>query len=114
MSPKQIPLELTSSPAQGRDDFFISASNELALHWVEGWPQKWQPFPALIIHGPKGSGKTHLAEVWCKMTQARRLSLEQFMKVELDHCLENRDNLVLDRIDLLIGEREQEENFSSL
>ena len=49
-------------PALGREDFLVAPCNEAAVAWLDRWPD-W-PGPALAIHGPPGSGKSHLAEVW--------------------------------------------------
>ena len=40
----------------------VAPSNEAAVAWIDRWPD-W-PGSALVVHGPPGSGKTHLAEVW--------------------------------------------------
>jgi chromosomal replication initiation ATPase DnaA len=59
----QLPLDLGQRrPALGRADFLIAPCNEAAVAWLDRWPL-W-PAPALVIHGPPGSGKTHLAQVW--------------------------------------------------
>lgn len=58
----QLPLPLTHRQAQGRDDFLVSASNAVAVTWMDQWPD-W-PQPVLVLTGPSGSGKTHLADVW--------------------------------------------------
>lgn len=62
MSPQQLPLDLPHRRALGRDDFLVAPSNEDAVAWIDRWPD-W-PFVALVLHGPAGSGKTHLAQVW--------------------------------------------------
>ena len=49
-------------PALGREDFLVAPCNAAAVAWLDRWPD-W-PGPALVIHGPPGSGKSHLAEVW--------------------------------------------------
>jgi len=58
----QLVFDLPHIPAQGSEDFFISASNEQAVRLVEAWPD-W-PAPFAVISGPEGAGKTHLAHVW--------------------------------------------------
>jgi chromosomal replication initiation ATPase DnaA len=58
----QIAFDLPHRPAHGRADFLVSGCNEAALGSIERWPD-W-PAPALVLHGPAGSGKSHLAELW--------------------------------------------------
>jgi chromosomal replication initiation ATPase DnaA len=48
--------------ALGRDDFLVAPANEAAVAWIDRWPA-W-PAPGLVLQGPAGSGKTHLASVW--------------------------------------------------
>jgi chromosomal replication initiation ATPase DnaA len=58
----QLPLELDHPIQLGDRDFVAADGNRAALGWIERWPG-W-PGPALAIHGPPGSGKTHLAHIW--------------------------------------------------
>jgi DnaA regulatory inactivator Hda len=62
MAPQQLPLDLEYRPALGMTDFVIAPGNHDAVAWIDRWPD-W-PSHALAIHGPAGSGKTHLAHVW--------------------------------------------------
>ncbi|MGH7000205.1 MAG: HdaA/DnaA family protein, partial [Stellaceae bacterium] len=64
----QLPLEFGHLPALGREDFLVAPSNEAAVKWLERWPD-W-PQPALALHGPPGSGKTHLAHVFTTRARA--------------------------------------------
>ena len=64
----QLPLDLGHLPALGREDFLVAPSNESAVKWLERWPD-W-PRPALALHGPPGSGKTHLAHVFTTRARA--------------------------------------------
>ncbi len=64
----QLIFDLSRGEALGRWDFFVSGSNAAAAQWVERWPA-W-PSPALVLHGPRGSGKTHLAHLWCARAAA--------------------------------------------
>jgi chromosomal replication initiation ATPase DnaA len=101
--PQQIPLDLQSVPALGREDFFVGTCNRFAVHWVEEWPKAWHPFPALIIYGEKGSGKTHLAEVWRKKSRANLINTEDFKKLTDDDIVGYQNNLVIDGCDSLCG-----------
>ncbi|HEY8963435.1 MAG TPA: DnaA/Hda family protein [Alphaproteobacteria bacterium] len=58
----QIPLTFPINPAYEREDFLVSDSNREALAWIDRWPY-WNA-PVLYLHGPTGSGKTHLANIW--------------------------------------------------
>ena len=70
-SPRQLPLHLPHRPALGRADFLVAPANELAVAWLDAWPG-W-PDAALVLHGPAGSGKTHLAAVWQQRSGALAL-----------------------------------------
>lgn len=47
----------------------VAPSNALALRSVEGW-RDW-PGGKLVLVGPEGAGKTHLAHVWAQEAGAR-------------------------------------------
>ena len=64
----QLPLALDRMPAYGRGDFLVAACNRGALAWVEAWPG-W-PGKLAVLAGPEGSGKTHLAHIWCRAAGA--------------------------------------------
>ncbi|HEY0107754.1 MAG TPA: hypothetical protein VGB91_16855 [Rhizomicrobium sp.] len=55
-------------PALGRADFIAAPSNAQALAFIDSFP-RW-PAPAGALHGPPGSGKSHLAAIWAKAAGA--------------------------------------------
>ncbi len=65
---RQLTLDLPFATGLGREDFFVSASNEKAYAMIERWPA-W-PDPVLLLLGPAGSGKTHLGAIWAAMAGA--------------------------------------------
>lgn len=67
--PQQLSFDLPVKTALGRDDFFVSPANALAVAMV-GMTAGW-PGGKLVLSGPAGSGKTHLAHVWAAQTGAR-------------------------------------------
>lgn len=66
---EQLGFDLPARAALGRDDFFVSDANAMALAMVDSWPN-WAGNKLAII-GPEGSGKTHLAHVWAAQSGAR-------------------------------------------
>ncbi len=70
--PRQIPFELPLAPRFGREDFLVSPSNEEAWRLFERWPD-W-PGRMLLLVGPAGAGKSHLAAIWVKHAGARSLA----------------------------------------
>ncbi len=73
--PRQLVLDLPHRPALGRDDFFVAASNEQAVAAIDQWPD-W-PNPVLVLTGPEGCGKSHLAEVWQHTSAAQKINTER-------------------------------------
>lgn len=70
--PRQLALDLASEPRFGEEDFLVSPSNEAAYAMIESWPN-WSA-PALLIVGPAGSGKSHLAAIWAARAGARTVA----------------------------------------
>ena len=64
----QLAFDLPARASLRRADFFVSPANALALATVEaatGWP-----LGKMLLIGPEGSGKTHLAHVWAEAAGA--------------------------------------------
>jgi chromosomal replication initiation ATPase DnaA len=71
VAPQQLPLALAHAPHYGRDTFVAGTSNGAALGLIEAWPD-W-PSPVVLVSGPPGSGKSHLAHIWAERADARIL-----------------------------------------
>lgn len=74
--PRQIPLQFSHAPATTRDDLVISDPLSTAIGIIDRWPD-W-PSPLVILTGPTGAGKSHLAAVWREKSHATALSPEGF------------------------------------
>jgi chromosomal replication initiation ATPase DnaA len=59
---EQLPLAFTHDTASGRDDLLVSEPLSAAVKIIDSWPN-W-PSPVVILTGPIGSGKSHLASIW--------------------------------------------------
>lgn len=60
--PRQLPLDLAHAAGQTRDDLVAAPSNAKAIALIDAWPQ-W-PSNVVVLLGPAGSGKSHLAAIW--------------------------------------------------
>src|SRR3954469_8701348 len=65
---RQLRLGLRRPTAHTRDNFIRGASNTDAVAALDAWP-KW-PGGALVLVGPEGVGKTHLARAWAAAHEA--------------------------------------------
>lgn len=62
MDPAQLLLDLAPDPRLGRADFMVSSSNATALAAIDRWAD-W-PGGRMLVTGPAGAGRTHLAAIW--------------------------------------------------
>lgn len=69
--PQQLSFDLPALTALGRDDFFISPANAVAVATIDA-AQPW-PNDKLVLSGPAGSGKTHLTHVWAAQTPGTQI-----------------------------------------
>ena len=65
---KQLVLDMPFRTALGREDFLVGACNADAVAMIDRFPD-WRT-PVLVVIGPAGSGKTHLAHVFAERSGA--------------------------------------------
>jgi chromosomal replication initiation ATPase DnaA len=70
--PRQLALALDHPESFARDDFLSGPSNAAALALIEAWPD-W-PHRSVLLIGPEGSGKSHLAAIWAQIAGARQVA----------------------------------------
>lgn len=75
MQGDQMSLRLPHETAMGREDFLPGPSNAAAFDMIDLWPD-W-PSTWLLLAGPVGAGKSHLARIWQERCNARIVSLEE-------------------------------------
>ena len=103
----QLILDLGHRPALGRQDFLVAPSNQLAVTWIDRWPD-W-PGPVLAIFGPAGSGKSHLLQVWRAMSGAELVEPAALQVDLLPELLGSNRCLALDGLDTALGGEPQRE-----
>ncbi len=78
---RQLAFELPLREARGREDFFVSPANALALAALDNWAG-W-PGGKAVLTGPPGSGKSHLAQVWATGTAAAVVAARDLAELDL-------------------------------
>jgi len=84
-NPHQLVLDLPNRSAWGLEDFMVSTSNRDAVEIIDKWPD-W-PHQTIVLSGPEGAGKTHLANVWKTASGARMQNAEAIS----DQWISNHD-----------------------
>jgi chromosomal replication initiation ATPase DnaA len=77
--PRQIPLTLGHKPALGRDDLVVTPANAEAVSMIDRWPE-W-PSVIVVLAGPAGSGKSHLASIWREWSGAESMPAERLDRI---------------------------------
>lgn len=72
VQPKQLALALPHAESLSRDNFLEGPCNAQALALVDSWPD-W-PNRIMMLCGPEGGGKSHLAAIWAEEAGARSIS----------------------------------------
>jgi len=67
--PRQLALALPHAESLTRDNFLEGPANAAGLALIDGWPE-W-PNRLMVLAGPEGSGKSHLAAIWTEQAGAR-------------------------------------------
>jgi len=103
--PQQLTFDLPVRSAQGRGDFYVTASNAAAMATVEAW-QDW-PNRKLVLVGPEGAGKTHLAHVWADLSGAAVLRAKDLPSTDIPALAGSC--VVVEDADRIAGDRPCEE-----
>jgi chromosomal replication initiation ATPase DnaA len=72
VQPRQLALALPHAESLTRDNFLEGPTNAAGLALVDSWPD-W-PNRVMLLVGPEGSGKSHLAAIWAEQAGARSIS----------------------------------------
>src|SRR5262249_35954350 len=68
-----------------REDFLSGPSNAVALALIDAWPG-W-PHRTVMLTGPEGSGKSHLAAIWAQAAGARLIAARALDEANMPSAL---------------------------
>lgn len=99
----QLTFELPLVQGWQRDAFLVTPATSAAIGAIDGWAT-WAGGRLLLI-GPQGSGKTHLAHIWAEMAQAMWVNVADLHSrlpyIAADACV------ILDDAHLVTGRAEE-------
>lgn len=106
MTGRQLTLDFAFEPGLDENDFLVSQFNVEAFRLIGRWPD-W-PDRVLLVIGPEGSGKSHLATIWQTRSRAVPVaaamlraqgaaSLDALVRAGGALLLEDADRIGLDR-----------------
>jgi len=72
VQPRQLAFALPHAESLTRDNFLEGPANTAGLALADSWPD-W-PNRIMLLVGPEGSGKSHLAAIWAEEAGARSAS----------------------------------------
>ena len=99
---QQLILDLPVRTSLDRGDFFVSEVNQFALARLEE-PATW-PDGKLVLVGPEGAGKTHLAHIWAEQEGARLIQPPGLERLDIGNI---EESVALDDADRIAGGAER-------
>ena len=112
MTARQYPLPLPHREAMEADNFMVTSSNQEAVAWIDRWPN-W-PAHCLIVHGPAGSGKTHLAFVWQAKSRGKLLGMDDQEPSDARNMVMSNSNIAKYNSESIAGDPARERGLLHL
>ncbi|NOD61933.1 MULTISPECIES: DnaA ATPase domain-containing protein [unclassified Ruegeria] len=106
---RQLSFDLPAKTALGREDFFVSPANALAVAMISAtsWPGN-----KLVLSGPAGAGKTHLAHVWAAETGGRIIQASELRYDDVPELA--RKPIAVEDVPMVAGDLEQQKTLFHL
>ena len=109
MYKEQLTIKMPNRLALGREDFMVNECNQEALDFIDSFYKSNIRTGVLI--GPKGSGKSHLVNVFCKNIEIDKWKILQNFNLDIYKIFEENDAIIIEDIDLISSKSEEEHLF---
>ncbi len=93
----QLVMPFGPSTSYEPADFLRGTGNEAAFDLIGRWPD-W-PYSMVLLHGPKGCGKTHLSHVFATRARATFIAATRVGTAPADQLLTGNHAWVLDGVE---------------
>lgn len=103
----QFPLNILSPTSYCEEDYFVTEANIYAKKWIDQWPG-WgenRLNRIVLIIGEKGSGKTHLANIWQKKSNAFKIKNETLISKEYINL--KNDSFIIEDLEKFYQQEEE-------
>jgi chromosomal replication initiation ATPase DnaA len=94
--PRQLTFALPHAENFSRDDFLEGPANAAGLALIDRWPD-W-PNRTMMLVGPEGAGKSHLAAIWSEVSGARAIAADSLTAAAVPTALAT-GALVIENLD---------------
>src|SRR6201994_4928801 len=85
VQPRQLSFPLPHAESLTRDNFLEGPANTAGLALIDSWPD-W-PNRVMLLVGPEGSGKSHLAAIWAEQSGARSSAADALTAADVPAAL---------------------------
>ena len=97
----QLTFKFPFKTSYFENDFYVSESNFSTYRLIESWPN-W-PSKSINIFGPKGCGKTHLANIFNKKIKSFLIQAKEIENIDIN-VFKSKDCLIIDNYENNINE----------
>ena len=108
----QLTIEMPKRTALNREDFLVNVRNKVAVDFIDNFYKKSIKLGILI--GPKGSGKTHLVNVFCKSLEGVNWSFLSSENKNIYDIFNTNDVIIIENINNFHSKQKEEFLFHSI
>ena len=108
----QLTIEMPKRPALDREDFMVNECNYQAIQFIDTFYQGKMKTGVLI--GSKGSGKSHLVNVFCKNFEKEKWIISEKRDKDIYKIFQENNIIIIEDIDLITSLEEEEYLFHSI
>ena len=108
----QLIIDMPKRSALDREDFMVNECNQEAIQFIDNFYQRKMKSGVLI--GPKGSGKSHLVNVFCKNFEKENWIISKKKEKDIYKVFQENNVVIIEDIDLITSLDEEEYLFHSI
>ena len=108
----QLIIDMPKRSALDREDFMVNECNQEAIQFIDNFYQRKMKSGVLI--GPKGSGKSHLVNVFCKNFEKEKWIISEKKEKDIYKVFQENNVVIIEDIDLITSLDEEKYLFHSI